>query len=145
MKTVVLIIMVGIMLLAGGAAACANGEGSPTPAPESVTPDQILNTYNANPADGVVSYEGKKVRVRGAVRSFNNEDLRVAYLTPKPFRIPVVSNKYDVLYIYASKEHIATLSRGQEYEWDCIVSTHKLNLWRGKELQCKAIAIVSRG
>ena len=141
MKKSVLIIVAGIMLLVGGAAACANRGTTPTPAPPIFTPKDILETYRANLANGEDSFEGKKVRVRGTVDSFSDGDPKVAYLMPKPsFRIPLLNNgDFGVFYIYASREHIATLRARQEYVWDCVVSTQNLNLWRGNELKCLAV------
>jgi len=144
MNKSVLIIVAGIMLLVGGAAACVSRGTTPTPAPPTFTPEDILETYRTNPANGKDSFEGKTARVEATVRSFNENDLHVAYLTNKP-RFLWGSGNFEVFYIHASEKHIATLQIGQEYVWDCIVSTQKLNWWRGKELKCMAVAIVSRG
>ena len=147
MNKSVLIIAAGIMLLVGGAAACASGGTTPTPVPPIFTPEDILETYRANLANGEDSFEGKKVRVRGTVHSFSDGDPRVAYLIPKPaFRTPFLNNgDFSVFYIYPPREHIATLRARQEYVWDCIVSTQNLNVWRGNELKCEARRLVSRG
>ena len=130
MNRAVLIIVSGILLLLVGAAACANGDPSPTSTP--TTPQYVMDKYKRNEAAGEVTYDGKRVRVKGAVHSFGG--VNIAYLTPRP---PISSGEYNVFYIYMPKAGIAQLEVGREYVWERVVSTRTLFLGRGKELTCE--------
>ena len=129
MNRVALIIVSGILLLVG-AAACASGDPSPTSTP--TTPQYVMDKYKSNEAAGEVTYDGKRVRVKGAVHSFGG--VNIAYLTPRP---PISSGEYNVFYIHMPKAGIAQLEVGREYVWECVVSTQTLLLGRGKELKCE--------
>lgn len=114
--------------------ASSSPTATPTPTPPTyVHPQTILSTFRENPARGKVEYMREPIHVRGNVRSFNNSDSRVIYLTPEA---TWETGDYEVFLVrLPNLDTAASLSIGDELRMLCKIGLGNA-FPHGYEVEC---------